>query len=256
MTPFKQEYREKVICEYEEERIRRGVEFGECFCGCKQKTRVATRSSALYQNIKGLPVRFLPLHHNKQRQTTILDRTIYQNDRGMDYCLIPLTRGQFAQVSPHRLDQVAQRKWYAIWQDNTQSFYAGCKGKYTDGRRGIIFMHRFILGLELDDPRTGDHEISSETLNNTDDNLRIATYGQQASNKSRPRTSTTGFKGVFLRKENGMYKSHIGSNRKKYALGQYAEAEVAARIYDLAAIRLHGEFASLNFPRSDYRTAD
>jgi HNH endonuclease len=64
MSPRKQSYtREKVIEEYHAERIRRGVEFGFCFCGCGEQTTIADGSDFNYGVAIGFPRRFVCGHH-------------------------------------------------------------------------------------------------------------------------------------------------------------------------------------------------
>lgn len=66
MSPRGQSYtREKVIEEYHEERARRSVEFGECFCGCKGKTSIADGSDFNYRVVSGFPQRFICGHGTK-----------------------------------------------------------------------------------------------------------------------------------------------------------------------------------------------
>lgn len=80
-------------------------------------------------------------------------------------------------------------------------------------------------------------------------NLRSATKGQNALNK-KPRTVTTSkFKGVSMDRT-GRYCSRITIKGRQIWLG-YFDCEIeAARIYDAAAIKLHGKFAFLNVPPS------
>lgn len=63
MSPRIPSYREKVIEDYEAERIRRKVEFGFCFCGCGEKTTIAEGSDFNYGVVSGFPRRFVCGHH-------------------------------------------------------------------------------------------------------------------------------------------------------------------------------------------------
>jgi len=60
----KPDLRREIIEEYEWERSRLGIEYGECFCGCHGKTSVAKRTCASDRKAKGIPLRYLPCHHH------------------------------------------------------------------------------------------------------------------------------------------------------------------------------------------------
>jgi hypothetical protein len=250
MTPSKQEYREKVIREYEAERIRRGVEFGECFCGCKKQTTVSPCNSITYGFASGIPRRFTHGHWQTPRRVDGVLREI----NGVKCYLIPLTQGQSAQVSPRAYEEISQSRWYAKWDEKGRSFYAMRHEKDSSGRDHIIWMHRQVLGLSIEDPREADHVKTKDTLNNTDVNLRFSTRQQQAYNKTVQRNSATGFKGVWLDKRSGKYNCSITVDKRRIHLGTFTVAKDGARTYDISAIKYHGEFACLNFPRSDYTT--
>lgn len=160
-----------------------------------------------------------------------------------EYRILPLTFGQVAYVSPHRFEELNRFKWSARWNKTTKGFYAVRKGPRIDGKRELILMHRLILGLERYDPRTGDHVDPSRTLDNTDDNLRIATKANQNCNQRRRADNTSGYKGVKLHPQTGKWMANIGVDGKRVYLGLFTTPELAHSAYCAAAAKYHGEFA-------------
>ena len=152
-----------------------------------------------------------------------------------EYCLIPLTQGQVAKVSPEDYDRLMQWKWYAQWDARAKSFKAvrGCSKR--------VLMHRDILGLT--DPSVEvDHE-DHDTLNNQRYNLRCATRSQNCMNRRTHASNALGIKGV--RKVHGAdrYMARIMVQGKSVYLGTFITPEAAAQAYRDKAGELHGEFA-------------
>jgi hypothetical protein len=98
------------------------------------------------------------------------------------------------------------------------------------------------MSLLLVDHRDGNG------LNNHPDNLRAASGEQNACNRLLNANNTSGFKGVYLDKASGRWRARVSHNGARRALGLFDTAEEAARAYDREAVRLHGAFASLNYP--------
>lgn len=131
--------------------------------------------------------------------------------------------------------KIAGHSWYAVERRHT--WYAETM---IDNR--TVGMHTVIrpppAGLITDHK---DHN----GLNNRYDNLRHATYAENAYNRINY-TSVSGYKGVSLT-TNGGYQARITQEGRTISLGTYETAEEAARAYDDAARRFRGPFASLNF---------
>lgn len=72
-------------------------------------------------------------------------------------------------------------------------------------------------------------------------NLRICTPKQNSENATRPKSSTTGFKGVARCKNTTKFRAYICHNRKQIHLGMFETAEEANRAYCAAAFTLGWE---------------
>jgi len=163
------------------------------------------------------------------------------------YRLISLTHNQNAIVDTEDFDWLSQWNWFAQWNRDTRSFYArsNISGK-------IIPMHRLILGCS--EKETGDHK-NRNTLDNRRDNLRKCNVTQNCQNATRRKDNSSGFKGVIPMTWKNKTKAttfrwiaSIRSNGERIHLGCFTTPEEAAKAYDMAARKYHGEFAVLNFP--------
>lgn len=111
-----------------------------------------------------------------------------------------------------------------------------------------VYLHRVVaerMGLK----GRIDHD-DQNLLNGQRSNLRVATNSQNMANRGPCANNQSGYKGVYW--EGHRWKAQIMFNYKNKSIGRFDTAEEAARAYDQAALELFGEFACLNFPRSDY----
>jgi hypothetical protein len=159
---------------------------------------------------------------------------------GYTFRRIPLTRGKFAIVDPEDYEWLSKYKWNA--QKSPKNCYAK-RMPHKCGKRVLCLMHREIL--KVPKHLVVDH-INHDGLDNRKANLRPATISQNALNRPYIKHSSK-FKGVTFDKENKNWRSEITYEKQKIHLGKYDDEIEAAKAYDEAAKKYHGEFASLNF---------
>ena len=158
---------------------------------------------------------------------------------------IQLTQGKVALVDDSDYEWLNQWKWLAHKERGT---YYALRSVRIKGRlnRKVIRMHRLIMNTP--DNMLTDHR-NHDGLNNQRYNLRVATPGQNQHN--RLSWGKSKFLGVGIVKtgiNKGQITAQIHANGKKIHLGNFPTEEAAARVYDVNAKELFGEFANLNFP--------
>jgi hypothetical protein len=147
---------------------------------------------------------------------------------------IPLTQGKFALVDDADYDWLNQWKWCA-WTPDGKTFYAKRATKTK-----TFFMHIVVFGVKGVDHR------DSNGLNNQRENLRAANKSQNGCNRGANQGNKSGLKGVSWAKRDKLFRARITLNGKSTQVGTFKNSIDAAKAYDAAAIKLHGEFAKTN----------
>lgn len=160
---------------------------------------------------------------------------------------VPLTQGKVALIDVEDWERVSRYSWHIMKGDGGLLYaYAQIR---IDGKRKHRALHRFILNM-IHSPRPFLDHKNRDGLDCRKDNLRIATNSQNLTNIRMPARNTSGYKGVMRNNDSKSrpWWAQIRKDRKSYYLGAFSTAIEAALAYDDAAKRLHGEFATLNFP--------
>lgn len=213
------------------------IPYGTCHCGCGEITRVATRNRYDVGHRKGMPVPYMQSHWMRIPREEFGEFKI----DGATCRLVKLTMGQYAIVNDSEYERVMKSIWSALKRKNRDGFYAVTSKKNADGKVRLVYMHRFILGLESGDPREGDHREPMTTLDNRIENLRIASSAQNSMNSHTQQRRKGKLKGAHRHKAHWV--SQITFQRKMIILGRFKTELEAHLRYCEEAKKLFGEFA-------------
>lgn len=155
---------------------------------------------------------------------------------------IPLTQGQVALVDDEDYDLVSQYSWYASFNPSMNGYYAVAHIS-ASGSRKICGMHRLLMNAPSS--LCVDH-INHNTLDNTRNNLRLCTKGQNQANQKLHGNNTSGYKGVNWHSKARIWCANLRIGSRKIYLGSYDSPLLAAIAYDNAAKKMCGEFALTN----------
>ena len=124
-----------------------------------------------------------------------------------------------------------------VWRISSSGYVSYRKGNER------IFLHRLVAKTQND--FITDH-INGNKLDNLRSNLRVVTNQQNVFNNGIRNDNTSGYRGVWYRKDRGRWQAEIKADGKKYSLGCYNTAAEAAVVYNRKASELFGNNARLN----------
>jgi hypothetical protein len=154
---------------------------------------------------------------------------------------ISLPKNLIAIVDDEDFEFLTSRKWNIT--KGLKTYYA-VRNTSVNGNTFTEVMHRLIM--KVSDSSVFIDHIDGNGLNNQKSNLRIATRSQNNANRLAKKNGTSKYLGVCRIKNRDRFQANITKDGKQYALGYFTTEEAAAKAYNEAAIRLHGEFANLN----------
>lgn len=93
-----------------------------------------------------------------------------------------------------------------------------------------------------------DH-INNDRYDLRKQSLRVCSHQENCFNTRKHSNNTSGYKGVYFRKDRNVWYSRIRTKIGRINIGVFDTAEDAAKAYDVEALKWHGEFAVLNFPK-------
>ncbi len=157
---------------------------------------------------------------------------VYKCECG-DHAWCEVNRGYVTLVSPTDAHLIEGDKWHAKVRRDAPIY---CLRKRNDRH---ISLHREILTPE--DGLCVDH-VNGNGLDNRRPNIRPCTQLENSRNKKK--RARNGYKGITLNR--GKWQARVSDKN----VGRFDSPEEAARAYDEAARRLHGQFARLNFPEA------
>lgn len=150
---------------------------------------------------------------------------------------VPLSNGGFALVDAEDYDRIKHLPWHQ------HKRYAVYSTTHADGKRENGRLHRIIM--KAPKGTLVDHK-NGNRLDCRKDNLRLCNEAGNARNAGKRKDNTSGFKGVTFHKDTGKWQAAIRAGGNPKYLGLFDTPEAAAKVYDTACVKHHGEFAKNN----------
>lgn len=173
------------------------------------------------------------------------------NDPWFDYTQVKLAGnhakdaddGNIMLVSKIDLNAIINFKWYL-----NRGGYPATYGTFDNTIKFSrpVPLHQLLHG-KLAKGFVVDH-INRNRLDNRRENLRICTAAQNSWNRKKPKNSKNRYKGVTkVGKRNPSYTASITKDGVKHEIKDIQTEEQAAKVYDMMAEELFGEYAAKNF---------
>jgi hypothetical protein len=148
---------------------------------------------------------------------------------------------KFIRIDTDDLNKIKKFNWVIHPKD--KKFYISTKMKIK-GKQKNIQLHRFIMNIY--NPNIFVDHKNGNTFDVRKSNLRFCNQYQNRHNSKIRKDNSSGYKGVYWHKNNNKWCCRIGCNNRKIFLGYFDNKIDAAKTYNKAALKYHGEFARIN----------
>jgi hypothetical protein len=142
----------------------------------------------------------------------------------------------YALVDSEDYERLNKYRWYARLNPHTKTFYA-----YRSPQS--IAMHREVMKLIRGDGKQVDHKNPNRTLDNRKSNLRVCVQVNNSWNMRKPKSNSSGFKGVYFHKSGQKWMAYITVHGKRIHLGLHVRLLDAHAAYRTASQKYFGVFA-------------
>jgi hypothetical protein len=116
---------------------------------------------------------------------------------------------------------------------------------YKNGKGRNKQTHQLVANAFIENPENKpfvDHK-NNDILNNCVNNLRWATISENQMNSKKPKTNTSGIKGVYWNKQHNKWCAYIQVNGKQLHLGLFDDIEKAKETRQSAVEQIFKEYA-------------
>lgn len=133
-------------------------------------------------------------------------------------------------ISTSKLERVKEypNSWHVRWDESKKSFIVQGRMPREKGKQKCVYLHRWIMncpeGMQVD-------HINHDSLDNTDNNLRIVTQYENQQNMKGAKSSnlSSGILGVYWHKKSKRWQVLIQVNKVLKFIGYYNDIELAKK---------------------------
>jgi hypothetical protein len=112
-----------------------------------------------------------------------------------------------------------------------------------------VIMHRLVMGIH--DPKIQVDHIKGNKLDNRKSQLRLCTNQQNQFNRVKHKRNTSGYRGVYWKRETQKWISITIVNKKCHWFGSFQSKKDALIAWNIGVKKIHGKFARLQKWRGD-----
>ena len=170
-----------------------------------------------------------------------INKIVYQDNLITKFLIESLTYGNHEIIiDTEYYYKIKDYVWHIGFNKKEKRYSNIVASIYRKGKTSTIRLHQLIMNDKMID------HINGNIFDNRKENLRKCTSAENGKNRGKSRNNKSNYKGVSWHKALNKWRAFIFLDYKQIHLGYFDDIIEAAKAYNEAAIKYHGEFARLN----------